>query len=304
MAEAIVFDIQRFCIHDGPGIRTVVFLKGCPLRCQWCANPESQAGGREILFDPARCIGCRSCLAPELGGAMTDDGGRPLPDRRKSPPPGFEDLCPSLAIRVAGKTHSVDALMEEVLKDEAFFRESGGGVTFSGGEPLLHGAFLLECVERLRGMNISVAIESCLAVSGAPLDALLSHPIHWLLDLKQVDSEVFREKTGGDLAMVLSNFRAIAAAAPKLTIRIPLIPDFNDSDDARRNLFDFIESLERASSEPPELHILPYHDLAAGKYAQLGRVYPYAGKPKIPQEVQDAWLEDAGRRGFNASIGG
>jgi pyruvate formate lyase activating enzyme len=304
MAYAPIFDIQRFSIHDGPGLRTVVFLKGCPLRCAWCSNPESQAKEREILFDAKRCVHCRACLAPAFGGALREVEGHILPDRSRPLPEGLDAVCPSLAIRVAGRDMEAADLIAEVAKDEAFFRRSGGGLTFSGGEPLLHPDFLLDCTERAEALGIPVAIETCLAVGQPPLKALLAHGIHWLLDVKHVDAAAFKAGTGGELGMVLGNMALIAAASPTVTFRIPLIPGFNDSGAARDGIFDFIAGLERPVPTPPEVHILPFHNLAAGKYSHLGRDYAYAGSPKLGEAVLEAWKRHARERGFAVAIGG
>lgn len=304
MATAPVFDIQRFSIHDGPGVRTVVFLKGCPLRCAWCSNPESQAMEREILFDGKRCVHCRACLAPSFAGAMREEDVKVRPDRSKPVPESLDTVCPTLAIRVAGREMDADQLMEEVSKDLAFFRRSGGGLTFSGGEPLLHPEFLLECVRRAEALGIPVAIETCLAVGRQPLEALLAHPIHWLVDLKAVDEAAFREGTGGDIAPVLDNIALIATRAGEVTIRIPLIPGFNAGAESRERIFDFIAGLGRPAGKPLAVHILPFHDLAAGKYSHLGRAYAYAGAPKLEAAVLDEWRRQAGKRGFPITIGG
>jgi pyruvate formate lyase activating enzyme len=235
---------------------------------------------------------------------MREVDGQVLPDRSKQVPDGLDAVCPSLAIRVAGRVYTSEDLVVELLKDEVFFRQSGGGVTFSGGEPLIHQAFLLACVADLQANGISVAIETCLAVDTHTLDRFLAYPILWLLDLKHVVPGIFKEKTGGDLELVLRNLRKIAATAPAVTFRIPLIPGFNDGDKDREGLFDFIAGLDRATEAPPEVHILPYHDLAAGKYSHLGRDYPYAGIPGIDGKSPEKWKAEAARRGFRASIGG
>lgn len=304
MVHAPVFDIQRFSIHDGPGVRTVVFLKGCPLRCGWCSNPESQSGERETLFDGKRCVLCRACLSPALGGAMREVEGRVVPDRSVKPPEDMDTVCPSLAIRVAGRERDAASVIEEVAKDKVFFDRSGGGMTFSGGEPLLHPDFLLECLERAEALGIPVAIESSLAVRKPPLEALLGHRIHWLLDLKHVDAAVFLEGTGGDLGPVLENLAVIVARAPEVTFRIPLIPGFNDGEETRDRMLDLIGSLERPAATTPSIHILPFHDLAAGKYSHLGRDYAYADAPKLGQSVLEAWSRQAKKRGFAVTIGG
>lgn len=300
----MIFDIQRFSTHDGPGIRTVVFLKGCPLRCTWCANPESQSQEREILFSADRCIGCHACLAPEFGGAMQFDAGGVLPDRNQPVPAALGAVCPSLAIRVAGKDVGAEELVAILARDRRYFDKTGGGVTFSGGEPLKQSAFVAECVARLAAMGIGSAIETCLAVEPAEIEPLLAYPIHWLVDVKHVDEEIFLHETGGHVDQVMAAIALVARRAPSLSFRIPLIPGFNAGDEDRRRIFEFIASLDRAAEGPPRVDILPCHDLASGKYLQLGRSNPYTASPRPSAQTVDAWKSDAARYGFITDIGG
>jgi len=301
----LTFDVQRYSTHDGSGIRTIVFFKGCPLRCWWCSNPESQQTEVEILFDAKRCIRCRSCLHPSFGGAMQElPDGQIVPDRSKPVPLGLAKVCPSLAIRLAGREVEVEALIEEVLKDKVFFAKSGGGVTFSGGEPLAQTEFLLSCIGRLGALGISVTIESCLAVEPSAVAAVAAQSVDWLIDVKQVEDERFLLQTSGDLGLVLANTRTVAKVSPNVTFRIPLIPGFNDSDEDRQRIFEFIGSLERASTEAPKVDILPYHELAAGKYHQLGRDNPYTRDHVLAEGVVERWRKAAVDYGFQASIGG
>lgn len=299
----MTFDVQRYSTHDGPGIRTVVFLKGCPLRCQWCSNPESQETGREILFDSRRCILCRSCLSPEFGGAMREQDGRVVPDRSKPVPPGLAKACPTQAIRLAGREVTVDALVEEVLRDRAFFSKSGGGVTFSGGEPLDQLWLLEACVARLAVLGVPVAVETCLAVETSALKPLLGRQIQWLLDVKHVDEEKFLLETAGSVDQVLDNLRAVSRVEPSVTYRVPLIPGFNEAPEDRERILGFLASLERASSEALRVDLLPYHDLAASKYHQLGRPNPYH-RGKLNPAVLEAWRSAAAERGFHVNVGG
>jgi pyruvate formate lyase activating enzyme len=303
MKLATIFDVQRYSTHDGPGIRTNVFLKGCPLRCEWCSNPESQEKSVEILFDVKRCILCRSCLDPRFGGAMKEVDGRVVPDRTRPVPVGLAKVCPTQAIRLAGRGADVESLVAEVSKDALFFGKSGGGVTFSGGEPLDQVEFLVACIERLEALGIGVAIETCLAVEPENVAAMLAHRVEWLVDVKHVDEEKFLLQTGGHVSQPLENLRAVARSTAAVTFRIPLIPGFNDTDAERQNIFDFIAALERPGPGAPRVDILPYHDLAAGKYHQLGRPNPYTRK-LLGKGVLDAWRKAALDRGFEISIGG
>jgi len=299
----MIFDVQRYSTHDGSGIRTVVFLKGCPLRCQWCSNPESQERGVEILFDAHRCILCRSCLAPEFGGAMHEIDGRVVPDRTKPVPPGLARACPTMAIRLAGREVDVDAVVAEVLKDAPFFLKSGGGVTFSGGEPLDQGEFLLRCVQRFTALGIGVAVESCLAVDPSVLAPFLDYPIEWLVDVKHVDEEKYLLQTSGPVDQALENLRVLSRSSSNVTYRIPLIPGFNESEPERTKILGFIASLDRASADAPRVDLLPYHALAAGKYHQLGRTNPYDRKA-LGSGVLGGWQTAAAALGMQVNLGG
>ena len=303
MNQPLVFNLQRFSTHDGPGIRTVVFFKGCPLSCAWCENPESQSAEAEILHDLRRCVGCEACLAPGFGAAMRRIGQAIMPDRSRPVPQSLTGVCPSLALRVAGQALAAAAIVAEVRKDEAFYRQSGGGVTFSGGEPLLHPELLGECIGRLQGLGIPVAIETCLAVDSGVIEPFLAWGIHWLLDLKHVDAAAFRRGTGGDSALVLANIRRVAASARALTFRIPVIPGFNDDEASMNGIYDFIAGLERPSDEARRLDYLTFLDLAAGKYALLGRPDPYGGQ-KLDPKTMALWREAARARHFQTSTGG
>jgi len=234
---------------------------------------------------------------------MKEVDGRIVPDRTKPVPAGLATVCPSQAIRLAGRDAEVDALVAEVSKDRLFFEKSGGGVTFSGGEPLAQLGFLVACIEKLEALRISVAIESCLAVEPESVAAVMAHRVEWLIDVKHVDEEKYLLQTGGHVAQSLQNIRAIAKSTSAVTFRIPLIPGFNDTDAERTQIFDFIAALERPGPGAPRLDILPYHDLAAGKYHQLGRPNPYTRKP-LGTGVLDAWRKAAVDYGFEISIGG
>jgi len=307
--KGVFFDIQRFSTHDGAGIRSIVFFKGCPLRCAWCENPESQHAEPELLFDQKRCIDCGACLRPEAGGFMhRDDSGRIAARTHLAPgsvPPAVPaELCPSLAIRVAGREASAQEIIDEVLKDEVFFRKSGGGVTFSGGEPLLQGALLEELVAAFTGRGIDCAVESCLAVSPAALEKLPAYPITWLADLKHTDAAPFREGTGGDLAPVLANLTRLAAGGAAVVLRVPVVPGFNDDEASLRRILEFAAALPHPAPGKPRLDLLPYHDLAAGKYAALGRPYPYPHGLSVSRPFLRRMAEAGRALGLDITIGG
>ena len=299
----MIFDVQRFCTHDGPGIRTVVFLKGCSMRCQWCSNPESQKSKPEILFDAGLCLACRACLNPRFGGAMQELEGKIQPDRSKPVPEGLSKVCPSLALRVAGRLAAPKALVNEVCKDSVFFCEKRGWGDVLGGEPLEQAGYVLQCSRLFQQRGVSVAIETSLAVEPRALELLLGSPIEWLVDVKHVVPQKFRRQTGGSLEQVLTNIRRVSKASDRVTYRIPVIPGFNDCASEREGLLEFLSSLERASGGPIRLELLPYHDLAAGKYVQLDRPNPFNRKP-LPEAVVETWKLEAETRGFVVNRGG
>jgi pyruvate formate lyase activating enzyme len=236
----MIFDIQRFSTHDGPGIRTVVFFKGCPLTCTWCENPESQSFKPELLYTRSHCIGCGSCLQAAWGEALrSDPAGGIVVDRDVEPPAELGNICPALALRVAGRETAVPEIIAEVLKDRSFFAKSGGGLTLSGGEPLAQIDFAMSLLEAALAEGIDIAVESCLAVSRASVARVAAMPIHWLADLKHTEAAAFRKGTGGDAAVVLGNLEYLARSGTDLTIRVPVVPGFNDDDGSMSGILRF-----------------------------------------------------------------
>jgi pyruvate formate lyase activating enzyme len=301
----MIFDIQRFSTHDGPGIRTVVFLKGCPLSCAWCENPESQAFGRELLYTRSRCVGCGDCLRADLRGAL-----RPAPDggvevaRGVEPGEELRAACPALALRVVGREAAVGEIIAEVLKDRAFFEKSGGGLTLSGGEPLAQIDFALSCLEAARAEGIDIAVESCLAVPLSSVERAAALRPRWLVDLKHTDPAAFRAGTGGDAAGPLRNLSYLAERGADLALRVPVVPGFNDDERSMESLLAFAASLPRPGPEPRRVDLLPYHDLAAGKYAGLGRTYAYALGLRVAADRLSSYADLGRSLGLDMTIGG
>jgi pyruvate formate lyase activating enzyme len=303
---AVIFDIQRFSTHDGPGIRTVVFFKGCTLACAWCSNPEGQSfEPAEILYNEHRCVGCHACLDPVFGGAMTlREDGRVRVNRAAKPSAGLAAACPSLAIRIAGKEMTAEDVAREVMRDAPFFAKSGGGVTFSGGEPLAHPDFARELAEILAGRGVGVAVETCLAVAPRALQPLLGLPILWLADLKHVDADRFRSGTGGNLAQVSANMTTLAASGAELELRIPLVPGFNADDASIEAMLVFAAALPNPRGVTRRIDFLPYHELAIGKYAMLDRECAWKGGRVVERRDVARWEARAAALGFATSTGG
>ena len=300
----MIFDIQRFSTHDGPGIRTVVFFKGCSLRCAWCSNPESQSFVPELLHNPQHCIGCHACLDLAFGGQLRLIEGELRVDRSKGATAGPAGVCPSLSLRLAGTDPSLEELMAEIRKDKAFFDKSGGGLTLSGGEPLAQPELALALAKACLDEGIGVAIETCLAFGRGTLRPFLDLPITWLADLKQVDAAAFRKGTKGELGPALDNLRELAESGAKLSIRVPVIPGFNSDDASLAAIVEYAASLPRNGGSKRSLDFLPYHELALGKYAMLDREYPLPRGLVADRRTIERYAEYARSLGLEATIGG
>ena len=240
----MIFDIQRFSVHDGPGIRTTVFMKGCPLRCKWCHNPEGLTGAPQVQFLREECIGCGRCGE----------------DRTAEKAKG----CPSGALKVLGKEWSAEALLEAVLADREFYG-SGGGVTFSGGECLLQHGFVAHMLRLLKERGIHTAVDTSGAVPWEAFEAVLPYCDTYLYDVKAADPELHREATGRDNGQILHNLRELSRRGADLRIRIPVIPGVNDGPEEFRAIGALLAPLGVRS-----VTLIPYHTLGKSKYATLG----------------------------------
>jgi pyruvate formate lyase activating enzyme len=276
-----VFDIQRFSIHDGPGIRTTVFLPGCNLRCFWCHNPESQPAGPCVQFFPDKCIVCGQCaeVCPE-GAQLVADGQRVYVRDLCRTCGACVDTCYAGALVIKAKRMSVAEVMAEVGKDRPYYDDSGGGVTFSGGEPALQSEFLVELLVASKALGIHTAVDTAAQVPWETLAALLPHTDLFLVDIKAFGEEVHRAGTGVDNRRILENVRRLAAGGVELRIRIPVIPGFNA--DAAEEL-------------------LPFHHLGGGKYESLGRTYPSRAIQPPTDEAMEDFLRLFTTRGISAT---
>lgn len=270
MATGLIFNIQRYSLQDGPGIRSTVFLKGCPLSCRWCHNPEGISSRPEILFTRLRCIRCGLCVeacpkgAPETGLL-----------ERCSVCGRCVSACPTGARELAGQETTVPALLAEVSKDRVFYEESQGGVTFSGGEPLLQTEFLLECLRACREQGLHTAVDTCGYGPAEKLLALAAVTDLFLYDLKILDDSLHRQYTGVSVVPIQENLRALSRAHDNIWIRLPIIPGFNDAPEQVAAMGRFIVSLGVVR----RVNLLPYHAMAAGKFARMGREFLMNGTP-------------------------
>lgn len=263
----IIFDIEKFAVHDGPGIRTVVFIKGCPLHCLWCHNPESQAFEPEMLFDLGKCTMCGKCVSacPRHCHSIAD--GKHSFSRTACVHCGIcAESCLAEALNVVGWRMNVDEVIAEVLKDRVFYQNSGGGLTLSGGEPLAHFDFTAALLKAAKKAGVHTAVETCGFASWKSMQELLPLVDLWLWDVKTIP-EKHEELTGVPAEPILANLKQLDQSGASIVLRCPLVPGVNDSDAELRH----IAKLANAHPHVQRIDLEPYHPMGEGKERKLGR---------------------------------
>ena len=272
MNTGIIFDIKRFSIHDGPGLRTTVFFKGCPLKCSWCHNPESQAGKPERIFWDDRCQRCQVCITTCKQGAITLVDDHIVTDDAKCILSGeCVESCYAEARQIAGRAMSVAEVMSEVERDLPFYDQSEGGVTFSGGEPLMQPDYLLALLAACKQAEFHTTLDTCGFASWGTMDRIRPFVDLFLYDLKFMDPARHKKHTGVDNARILENLQRLSKLGHDIVIRVPIIPGINA--DAEN-----LHAIGKFAAGLPSLHrvdILPYHRAAINKYERMHRTYKF-----------------------------
>ena len=276
---SLIFDIKRYAINDGPGIRIAIYFKGCPLRCAWCHNPESQSPKVQKLYTESKCIGAQECvkMCPEDALTLTPKGI--VTDYETCTLCGIcADVCPTKAIEMSGRMYDVNELMEIIQKERIHIDHSGGGVTFSGGEPLMHPEFLLKMLKACGEKNLHRTVDTCGFADAETLMKVAKRTELFLFDLKLMDPVKHKKWTGASNKLILKNLRILAETGANINIRIPLIKNVNADRKCLVEMAEFTADLNQKRRDlkiasPITVNILPYHNIAAHKYSKLGMKY-------------------------------
>ena len=299
MCQGTVFNIQKFSIHDGPGIRTTVFLKGCPLRCKWCANPESQSFKTQILYDHDKCIGCGRCTAACQTKAVSADsrGWIQIDEQKCIGCKSCTAACSSHALTFEGEKKTVPEVMDVCLQDLDFYEESGGGVTISGGEGMAQPAFAAALLDALHQQQIHTAIETTGYTPEESFRHLAGKLDLLLFDMKHWDSEKHRQGTGVDTGLILRNLKWALDTGQNVLVRIPVIPGFNDSLKDAKEFGRLLKSLHAK-----KVQLLPFHQMGENKYRWLNKTYAYENvRPLHPEDLQ-AYRQIICEQGVNCFV--
>lgn len=297
--EGVLFNIQRYSLHDGPGIRTIPFFKGCPLACKWCSNPESQRPQPELIFKKNDCIRCGKCVAVCPQKALSVNNPLFI-DRARCVQCGeCTNVCPTHALEMKGKRMTVREVVRELQKEENLYRRSGGGITLSGGEPLAQPEFARELLKACKEKGWHTAIETTGFTTKEVIDDVFPYVDLALTDIKAINPAVHQDNTGVDNSIILENLLRISFLT-KVIVRIPVIPGVNDNTEEIRNIGEFARLMLNVDT----IHLLPYHSFGENKYQLLGRDYPLADAIAIGDGKMAILKHEIESLGFSCQIGG
>lgn len=298
----LIFDIKRYAINDGPGIRITIFLKGCPLSCKWCHNPESQSVATQKLYTEKNCIGAQECvrICPEEALELTPRGI--VTNYESCTLCGkCAEVCPTKAMEISGEMYDVRALMEIIEKERIHIDHSGGGVTFSGGEPLLHSAFLIEMLKACGESGLHTTVDTSGFAEQKTLLEVAQYTDLFLYDLKHLDNAQHKEWTGVGNKLILDNLQLLTSMGKEVNIRIPLIKNVNADESTLNHMAGFIADMP---GKNPPVNLLPYHSIAASKYTKLGNEYKELTMEEPSEQMQQRAVSIFEAYGLVAEIGG
>lgn len=283
--DHLIFDVQRFCVYDGPGVRTTVFFKGCNMRCAWCHNPESFSTGPQLLFRREKCVSCGACTVCPNGAHILEEGGHRFLRENCTGCGLCAEKCPNGALELSGRAMTVEAVMEIIDRDAKYYKSSGGGVTFSGGEASLHRELLLALLRACRERGYHTALETNGLIAGEYLEELLSLTDLFLFDCKHTDPKAHQKWTGAPLAPVLATLERLEQAGANVILRCPIIPGVNDT----KEHFAGIRALKERFSCVQRAEIMAYHDIGKTKWDALDIPYTLADLKTVSPEQKRLW---------------
>ena len=301
---SLITNVQKFSIHDGDGIRTSVFFKGCPLKCEWCHNPETQRFEKEMQCDKEKCVGCGTCAKVCPNGAISMENGKPEMKKDACTFCGkCVNFCPIGIREIIGREYSVKELIKELMKDQMFYEESGGGVTLSGGEVMAMDIdYILAIAKELKRQDVTLTIDTCGYVPYEKFQAILPYVHTFLYDVKVMDPKLHKKYIGVDNQLILDNLIRLAADGARIYIRIPTIKEVNGNE---KNMKETIAFLKEHDIHPAQINLLPYHDTGSGKYSKLDMEYKGTDLHAPEKEEMESFVRLYVESGFqNTKIGG
>lgn len=297
--DGLVFDIQRYSIHDGPGIRTIVFLKGCPLSCRWCSNPESQELKPSIMYQKSNCIHCGKCISACKRGAISPNNKGFINRELCTACGECVNVCLASALTLKGKKMTVEQVIKELKKDAINYRRSGGGITLSGGEPLVQSVFAQEIFKACKAQGWHTAIETTGYARPEVIEKVFPYVDLVLMDIKNINSDVHKKGTGVSNEIILKNAKRISEIT-KIVVRVPVIPRFNSSLESILEISKFAKTLNGIDT----IHLLPYHTYGENKYELLGKSYLMKEFQSLSEDKIDTLKDIVQGQGLKCVIGG
>lgn len=291
--EGLIFKTQRFALHDGPGIRTVVFFKGCNLVCEWCSNPESQDMRPQLLYDRSKCMHCLDCVSVCPSGALSSKEGKLYLDSNLCTACGeCTKVCRQDALSLSGEKVSIREVMDEVMKDFDYYQNSGGGLTLSGGEPLIQFPFAIELLKEAKRQQIHTCIETAGHITSGHMEAIASFTDLFLFDYKITDRDLHLQHTGQKNQLILDNLELLNKLGADIILRCPIIPGINDT----RRHFQGIADISNRHQSIRSVEIMPYHNYGNFKYKQLDREAPIRIE-SVDEQTKNKWMAQLKRLG-------